>query len=156
MSKFALFLIILSLMMLAGVFVYIAKPFEKIQLQNDKTRKEDLMKVAAALEHYKADYGRYPPNKSSSYTIQAYSYDAVWGTPFNPYLSTLPKDSGPRRYVYWSDGQSFRLYAALERPEQEPKACGTKTIDCPNVPEKNLCGPNLACNFGITSGNITP
>ncbi|MGE5041355.1 MAG: type II secretion system protein GspG [Candidatus Levyibacteriota bacterium] len=156
MNKFALFLIILSLLALGCVYVYIAKPFQRIASQNDQTRKQDIMKVAAALESYRNDYGRYPPYDASSYTIVAYSYNIAWGTPFNPYLTTTPKEKSPRRYVYWSDGQSFRLYAALERPQDEPKACGSLTADCPNVPEKDLCGPNLACNFGVTSGNVSP
>lgn len=160
MSKFALFLIVLAILITLGVVFYLIQPLKKLSLKHDAKRKEDLMKIAAALEKYHGDYGMYPKYDEAAYIIVTSSYEVPWGTPFNPYLDVLPKDTSPRRYVYWSDKesnyQSFRVYASLEDPQDEKNACGTLKADCPNVPAPFLCGSNLPCNYGVSSGNISP
>ncbi len=160
MSKFALFLLFLSVLIVLGVVFYLTQPLKKLALKHDVKRKEDLMKIAAALEKYHNDYGMYPQSDESRFIIVTSSYEVNWGTPFSPYLETLPQDTSPRRYVYWSDKesnyQSFRIYASLEDPQDEKNACGTLTKDCPNSPGAYLCGKNIACNYGVSSGNISP
>lgn len=160
MSKFALFLIFLAILIVLGVIFYLTQPLKKLALEHDKVRKNDLMKIAAALEKYHNDYGSYPQYDESQYIILANLAEIPWGSSFNPYLETVPKETRPRRYVYWSDKengfQSFRLYASLEDPQDEPKACGTLVKDCPNVPGQLLCGQNLPCNYGVSSENISP
>lgn len=134
----------------------IFKPFQGIYDKNDLQRKKDLFAIAKALESYKSNYGSYPDYDQAQYIIRAHEEDIKWGDPWTPYISVLPKDPWMlKRYVYWVDReggfQSYRLYASLN--SNDP-ICGTK--DCPHAPGQDLCGYMAACNYGVTSGNISP
>ncbi len=90
-------------------------------------------------------------------------YNAValdWGSGWAPYIDTLPRDpSGNQTYVYVvsSNGQSYWVYASLDRGGKDPKACNTNGTACSNVPEGTTCGTaGEACNYGISSPNVSP
>lgn len=160
MNKFALFLILLAFLIVAGVVFYLTQPLRWLALKHDTVRKDDLMKLAVALDKYYADHGKYPYYDEQKYIMISGTLEIPWGEAFNPYLSVVPKDEKPRRYVYWSDKengyQSYRIYTSLEVPSADLQACGTLDSECPSVPGKNLCGENLPCNYGVSSPNTTP
>jgi len=117
--------------------------------------------VQKALETYYQDNGRYPPYSASpSYRIvRLDGSTANWGQQFSPYMTTLPKDpKGSQTYVYFSssNGQSFWLYASLER-SNDPQACNSGN-PCVSLTSNsildNSCGG--ICNFAVASPNVSP
>ena len=65
------------------------------------------------------------------------------------YMAQLPADPvGSQKYYYVSDatGTQYQMYAHLEKSLDTitPAAAGTD------------CGTNGACNWGLSSGNISP
>lgn len=157
MTRFGAFLIFASMIVILIAFVNIANPMQYLWRRNDKIRINDLKKISAALEEYYSDYGHYPSYDTKSYTIRVDEQNVPWGTPWDPYLSLLPKDPWIGKYIYYSDNESgnrtFRLYASLDDPENGKDSCQG---ECPNVPDKNLCGKNKKCNYGVTSKNVSP
>lgn len=160
MNKFGGFLVFAGIIILCGIALYIANPLKNIADNNDKIREKDLLNISQALEKFHADYGRYPASSSKDFTIISVDQDIPWGTGWEPYITILPKDpSGSRRYVYVStvddNYQSYRIYASLEDPASIKNACSISG-ECSNAPGKDLCGGNAKCNFGVTSGNVSP
>lgn len=154
MSKFGLFLILISAVILAVVYLKIGKPFQGIERKNDAVRVKDLETIVRGLDLYYKDYGKYPMS-SSGYLIEDANGEVQWGASWSPYIPQIPNDPFFRKYVYVADKndnyQSFRLFASLEDPSSNPKAC---VGECKNVPEPNLCG-GFMCNYEITSGNVS-
>lgn len=146
----------------------VLNPFAQVQKANDAKRKSDLSQVGKALETYYQDNGKYPAH-SSSYTIIGLDGNpADWDTQFSPYMSKLPKDpKGFYKYVYFasSNGQSFWLYASLERGKDkegnplDPQLCnrGNPCVSLApsanNIPD-TACGGT--CNYAVTSSNVSP
>ncbi len=139
--------------LVTGVIVLI-NPVAQLEKAQDARRKSDLTQIQRALDLYYHDNGRYPP-VSAGYRIN----NIAWGASFAPYMGILPADpSSPgRTYIYnvSGDGQSFWLYANLARGAQDMQAC-TGGNDCPNVPAARQCGSGSACNYGISSPNVSP
>jgi hypothetical protein len=160
MSKFGVFLIFLSFLVILYAAFYIINPLKMIGQRNDAERVKNLENIAEGLRLYHRDYGSYPESSEDTFEITSTDKEVIhWGGSFAPYLMVVPKDkSKNRNYVYWSDNENgnktYKLYASLEYPEFISESCGEK--DCPNVPGKNLCGESLPCNYGITSGNVSP
>jgi general secretion pathway protein G len=149
-----LLIVIGLLAVLAGAILAIFNPFGQIQKSQDAKRKNDLAQVQRALELYYQDNGRYPVS-TASYQITGAAWGASWGS----YMAKLPADpTASKRYVYYSpvasSGQSYFLYANLDRGTTDPQACSGGT-DCPNVPAAKQCG-GVFCNFGLSSSNVTP
>ncbi|MCL5439272.1 MAG: hypothetical protein M1268_04810, partial [Patescibacteria group bacterium] len=71
----------------------------------------------------------------------------------------LPSDPNKsKKYVYYSsqDGQSYYLYASLDREGKDPQACNGGN-QCTNVPANVKCGSATdICNYGATSPNVNP
>ncbi len=160
MNKFGIFLFVLALMVIAYAIFYVWNPFKTVAQHNDEIRKADIAKISRALEAYDRDYGHYPAYDQDSLEIVVESEKRPWGSSWVPYLENLPRDpSVGRKYVYWSDKennfQTYRLYASLEDSSADRRSCYPH-IECPNVPGKFLCGQNLPCNLGVTSGNVSP
>jgi hypothetical protein len=136
-------------------------PIAQFQKGNDAKRKSDLSQVKRSLETYYQDNGRYPPHSSSPQyrIVRLDASTADWGQQFSPYMTILPKDPrGNYRYVYFasSNGQSFWLYASLERTA-DPNACNGGN------PCTSLTGNGIAdsacggvCNYAVTSPNVSP
>ncbi|MCL5434894.1 MAG: prepilin-type N-terminal cleavage/methylation domain-containing protein [Patescibacteria group bacterium] len=154
---------ILSILALAGLTA--VNPIAQFQKANDARRKADFSQIQKALETYYQDNGKYP---SSSITNPLYritipsqlgTTTVDWGTSWQPYMNLLPKDpSGSKYYVYYSTGQSYYLYASLDRGSGDPQSCQNLNAngECLNVPAANLCGTGVKCNFGVTSPNVSP
>lgn len=124
-------------------------PIGRIQKEKDAKRKENLGQIQKALEAYYNDYGSYPLNPSrNDYRIKGSDGNPVpWGDPWVPYMGTLPKDpSSSRNYVYCSSGQSYYLYVSLERGGP------ITTNNCSG----STCGTGIACNYGVSSSNVSP
>ncbi len=150
--------------------IVVLNPLAQIQKARDATRKSDLSQIQKALETYYQDQGRYPEYEFSppNYFIKtADANDSIkeWGTDWLPYMSTLPKDpsSPSRRYIYYSsnDGQTYYIYASLDRGASDPQACtgANNNNACPgpsggSIDMQNACGSR--CNYGVTSPNVSP
>ena len=141
----------------SAMALVLLNPVEQLRKTRDASRKGDLVQVQKALEAYYSDVGSYPTNTVSYTIFDANTGNPVsWGTSWSPYMNILPRDpSTSSRYVYVSSGQSYFLYANLERDSRDPQTCGGNGSPCPNAPV-NQCGGGAECNYGVTSPNATP
>lgn len=144
----------------AAIFVTM-DPLSQFQKARDTQRKNDLVEIQKALEQYYQDFNGYPASSGMfnlDYKIMYNGRELDWGGNFSPYMIKLPKDpDATRRYVYNGGGQqSFYLYASLERGGKDPASCNTSGTACPNVPANVYCGGTFACNYGVTSTNVSP
>jgi hypothetical protein len=92
---------------------------EFIAQSRDKTRLDDLAKIAGALEQYREQEGEYPSNGGAIQTMCTYQeFDA--GCKLKDVLDPLPEDplGDPAKNGYWysSDGKGFALIAAVDSP----------------------------------------
>ena len=78
-------------------------------------------------------------------------------------MNLVPKDpNSSHRYVYYapSDGQSYYIYANLERGSRDPQTCGGNGSACSSLSTNNIpssaCGSGVLCNYGVSSPNVTP
>jgi general secretion pathway protein G len=139
--------------LLAVGLVTVINPIEQIHKSQDAKRKSDLNAVQKALELYYQDNGRYPDSSALGRIIGT-SGDIPWGNSgFAPYMQVLPKDPGSGQYFYSSAGQSFYLFASLDRGSKDPQAC--KNTPCLHAGSAS-CGSGKVCNFGVSSPNVSP
>lgn len=136
-------------------------PLDQLRKSNDADRKNDLAQLQRALELYYQDNGSYPPS-SADYKIREGTTTLAWGSSWQPYMSSLPKDPSPTQsYQYYvppsSNGQTYYIYASLERGDKDPQACNGGNA-CTSIisgfPPPNSCGG--VCNYGVSSSNVTP
>lgn len=125
---------------LAGILFLSVAPAEQAKKGRDAQRKSDLSQIRLAVEKYYEDTKRYPVS-TSDFMIQSGNWDRPW----QPYMVKVPKDplatNKPYAYIAASDGQSYQIYALLER-KNDPQAC------------TGGCGPNGDYSYGVTSPNI--
>jgi len=149
-------------MLAATVFVAI-NPIAQLQKSNDAKRKADLESLQHALELYYQDKGSYPAS-SASFQIQSGTTTLAWGSSWQPYMTTLPKDpTAANSYIYYApasaNGQTYYLYANLQRGANDPQACN-KGNACSSIgsgagfPSAKACGGT--CNYGVSSSNVSP
>lgn len=136
-------------------------PAAQMQKARDSARKSDLGQIQKALEVYYNDYGRYPSSFENKIMSEGNETPARWGTSdWQSYMGTLPKDpSSPQRsYAYSSaTGESYYLYASLERGEKDAQTCRDENetyVECPNAPADG-CGEGIMCNYGVSSSNVS-
>jgi type II secretion system protein G len=138
-------------------------PFTQLQKSNDAHRKGDLESLQHALEMSYQDNGRYPTS-TASFQIQNGSSAVAWGSSWQPYITIVPKDPiAGNTYIYYSpassNGQTYYLYANLQRGANDPQACN-KGNACASIgsavgfPSANACGG--ICNYGVSSTNVSP
>ena len=154
-------------LLIAGVLLTL-NPFGQVQKANDAKRKSDLSQIQKALETYYQDSGRYPTHSSSPQyrIVRLDGTTADWGQQFQPYMATLPKD--PRStysYVYYASsvGQSYWLYASLERGKGrdgnplDPQLCN-KGNPCASLVGNGIADTSCGgiCNFAVSSSNVSP
>lgn len=145
---------------LATVLIATLNPFAQFQKSNDARRKSDLSQIQKSLEQYYSDNGRYPTSDENYYLIIGSSGTPIqFGSSWTPYMDVLPKDpNSSKTYVYYSpsssNGQTYFLYASLDRGGKDPQACNSDGSKCTNVPRQATCG-NI-CNFGVSSPNVAP
>lgn len=153
-----LIIVIGILSVLAAVLFSVINPFAQFQKANDGRRKSDLSQIQKALEQYYQDSGKYP-SSSDNYRIIGLDFNLVdWGQSWQPYMNVLPKDpSSLKTYVYYSpneaNGQSYYLYASLDRGGNDPQTCYPNGAKCLNAPTSGCGG---TCNYGVTSPNVSP
>lgn len=137
-------------------------PIGQLQKGWDAQRKSDLSQVQKALETYYQDNNKYPASSSQYRIIKTGTTEAVWGFDWTPYITVLPKDPGKsgKTYVYYatSTGQSYYLYASLDRGGKDPQACNTSGDACSSISSNGIsataCGGT--CNYGVSSSNVSP
>lgn len=146
--------------------VVLFDPVALIQKAMDSKRKSDLAKIQGALQQYYKDFGKYPPNPGDCLTdssqckmVRLDGTTANFGEDFNPYVKILPKDpSKNKTYVYYASGQTYYLYASLDRGGRDRKACDKDGGACDSIKtngiDYNACGE--ICNYGVSSGNVSP
>jgi len=140
-------------------------PLEQFKKANDSRRKADLSQIQKAVETYYQDNGSYPSSSLGGSALYRITSNAglttvEWGTSWSPYMNLLPKDpSASKNYVYYSAGQSYYLYASLDRGSLDPQSCqGMINGECQsigaNIGSAKSCGG--PCNFGVSSPNVSP
>ena len=154
-----LLIVIAVIGVLAIGIISIVKPVAQFQKANDARRKSDLSQIQKAIEQYYQDIGSYPPN-SADYRIIGLGGNVVgWGAQWLPYIGNLPADpSTSKKYVYVSTGQTYYIYASLDR-EDDPQACPSRY--CTSLSSNDIsltaCGAlEDICDYGVTSPNVSP
>jgi len=155
--------VIAVLGILAVVALASINPFAQLQKSNDAKRKTDLESLQHALEIYYQDNNKYPVS-SANFQIMSGSTTVTWGSAWQPYMATLPKDPIlANTYVYYSppssNGQTYYLYANLQRGMYDPQACNkgnacTTIGSAAGFPAVTACGGT--CNYGVSSSNVAP
>jgi len=135
-----------------GVIVFL-DPSAQLQKSRDAQRKSDLSEIQKALEVYYQDNNNYPVVTGGSYALG----DGGWATPWLPYMGTVPRDPSPlQNYVYYSSGQSYYLYASLERGSEDPQECNSGNA-CASLSGNNIpatqCGG--ICNYGVSTPDVS-
>lgn len=161
-TLFELIVAIGILGILVGGLLILINPIDSIKKAKDAKRKSDLSQIQKVMEQFYQDNGRYPNYDVTSYKIIGVSANATeaivdWGSPWTPYMNLLPKDpDSSKRYIYFSDdsGQSYRLYANLDRAGADAQSCPGTDHKCPSAPGGNACGG--VCNYGVSSPNVSP
>ena len=150
------------LAILTSVALAAINPLEQYRKAQDSKRKSDLSQTQKALEAYYQDLNRYPAADSSGQIVVSNdSADPTkeWGTSWSPYIDVLPVDpNGSKKYAYWADtaGQTYRLYAAIDRGSKDPASCAGGA-QCSALPLQGVsCGTGATCNYGVTSPNVSP
>jgi hypothetical protein len=145
---------------MAATLMTVLNPQTQMQKAQDAKRKGDLSQMQKALETYYNDYGQYPAQASSSdYRIKGLDGNPVsWGGSWDPYMTKLPADpTSSKKYVYVSSGQSYYIYASLDRKGNDSQACKSNGDPCVSAVTNNVstvCGDN--CNYGVSSPNVSP
>jgi len=144
---------------LAAAMLAIINPIAQLQKSNDAHRKTDLESMQRALELYYQDTGSYPPSSLNTFYISPGGTAILWDSPWQPYIKKLPKDPvSTNKYVYYSTGQAYYLYANLQRTN-DPQACNSggacqTTTGAGGFPGAYACGG--VCNYGVSSPNVSP
>ena len=112
----------------------------------DKTRKDDLEQMAAALKKYYDKKKEYPSTGGNLQTVCTYKDDDA-GCKLEDFIDPIPTDPlgdpGANGYWYASDGKSYTLIAAMELP-----ANATPPGSCPEAAPKHTKKANLYCLTG--------
>lgn len=142
---------------LAGGIISIVNPAAQLQKARDARRKTDFSQIQKAFETFYQDVGRYPASNASYQILRLDNSAVVWGTAFLPYMTAVPEDpNNSKNYVYYSpNGQTYYLYASLDRGGADPQACKSDGSKCNNAPV-GACGTGVICNYGVSSPNVSP
>lgn len=154
---------------LSAMVVTLLNPTEQFAKARDAQRKSDLSQIQKSLEQYYQDTGKYPSSTANTFKIVGLNGGTVdWGTSNAnnwPYMNLLPKDpDNARTYVYYSTGQTYYLYASLERGSKDSQACNSgsacTSLGASPKPSSTKCSStgntSIICNYGVTSPNTTP
>lgn len=136
----------------------VLNPIAQIEKARDAKRKSDLAQLQRILEAYYQDNGAYPDNNGNYQIIGQDNVPKPWGSQWVPYINQLPRDD-TREYVYYSpDGQSYYVYASLERGGEDPQACNTEGVVCSSISTNGISEEACdgVCNYGVSSPNVSP
>ena len=142
---------------LAVAAIMALDPVAQLQKSNDTRRKSDLAQVQRALESYYQDNNQYPIAKVGPYQITG----VVWGSNWQRYMNILPMDpNSGKKYVYYSEGQTYYIYANLDRGTLDSAVCKNldangecSSISINKIPAKSCGG---LCNYGVSSPDVSP
>ena len=168
-----LLVVVVILGIIATVTIY---SFNSAQaISRDDMRKNDLKKIAAALQLYYSDYGAYPISSSGQIKgclCSSVLTVCVWGavgctSAFTDnvtiYMRIVPADPSGYNYYYrtvdvGAVNQGYQLYAHLENLRDSgclPGSNGKPNCASPaNIPSGVTCGAGVACNFALTSPKV--
>jgi prepilin-type N-terminal cleavage/methylation domain-containing protein len=158
---------------LVMVALAILDPFAQIKKTYDARRKADLSQIQKALESYYEDNGSYPCSSENYFRIKISCADISDGLAFDgattwpKYMNVIPADPDSKKsYKYYSpNGQTYYLYASLDRGDKDPSACNPGTQDeCGSIATvgKDIqCAPypytsTITCTYGASSPNTKP
>lgn len=154
---------------LSAIVLAVLNPLEQFNKSQDARRKGDLAQIQRGLEVYYNDFQKYPPvyqapNINRISTDGTSSTAVAWGSDWRPYMDILPLDPKvAKSYAYWADaaGQSYVLFAALDRGSKDPQACNggsacARTVGTGIGGTNITCGTNISCTYGVSSPNISP
>ncbi|MFH1187172.1 MAG: type II secretion system protein GspG [Candidatus Levyibacteriota bacterium] len=146
------------LAILATISIAVLDPITQFHKANDARIKSDLSQIEKSLEQYYEDNSKYP-DATANYKIDSLGTEIDWGTAWQPYMNILPKDprSPNQVYVYYSpDGQSYYIYANLNRAED--KSLCNLGLACESLSQFGIAGNSCGtvCNFGVSSQNVSP
>lgn len=153
-------IIIATLIVIGSVVQLLFQPIEKAQIWMDSKKKSDLLLVVNGLEQYREINGTYPKSDANNRiynTLDGVHWGAEWD---DRYLHKLPLDLNfTKSYAYYSaDGNSFYLYASLERSGEDKDACHPDGSACDSIKENGInehaCGDNAICNYSVSSDSL--
>jgi len=146
-------IVIIGILVTMGIFA-----FQSSQKKSrDARRKVDLNQISRALEMYNNDHGAYPDATGDGLISgcgASFTEPCDWTTTFGndstvTYMVKLPTDpTSTWTYVYKEATKGYYLYARLENLE-DSSFLESGPIEYTDV----LCGPELNCNFVLTSSN---
>lgn len=151
------------LAILTAALIVSFNPIDQLHKAYDSRRKSDLAQIQRALETYYQDYNKYPQSDQSdpsNYEIAPGGTDVPWGSAWQPYINELPTDPGRKTYAYYSNGgQTYYLYASLDRGSVDSQACTGINNACSGAGSgisnyQTACGG--VCNYGVSSSNVSP
>jgi hypothetical protein len=89
----------------------------------DARRRSDLTAIAEALQAYRETFGKYPFTNGNVQSVCQYERNDVLCLlrPFG--LSLIDPTGVERGYWYSSDGNTFSLYASMDRPPERAESC---------------------------------
>ncbi len=167
-----LLVVIGILAVLTVAFLVTLNPVDQLHKAYDARRKSDLAQIQRALQTYYQDNNKYPgysynsanPSDPSNYEIEPGVAPGVtptpvpWNSSWQPYINVLPADPGGNKYIYYSSGgQSYYLYASLDRGSLDSQACNGGLV-CSSLSLNSIsstaCGGT--CNYGVSSPNVSP
>lgn len=163
-------IIIFSLLVVISVPNFILS----LRRARDQVRRDDLGVLVHAMDVYGNDFGEFPPASNDGRIMDCKSPDETvtidkkgrlvvnllpcdWGkdsfvdlTPGSSivYISVLPRDPDYQkgvRYLYFSDGSRYQIFASMEGGKSEAE------YDSKIVARGLMCGSNI-CNVGRSYG----
>lgn len=175
-----LIIVIAIISILVVTVLAVLDPLAQFQKANDARRKSDLSQMQKALESYYQDKGRYPKTRGDPSTNPYYCFQDFFKTPpdvgqylyycmgtsWAPYMDVVPSDPTPgHSYQYYAsaDGQTYYIYARLERGNKDPSVCNGGNR-CQSIDDLGLTNlfctlpgkGNLVCNYEVSSPNTSP
>lgn len=149
-------MIIMGILVTIGVTAFTSS----MKKGRDSTRKANLRAITNALEMYYNDNGRYPAGDTNGAIVGCSSVLPITPTPCainsafkdangTMYMQQLPTDPvSSQKYYYRAPATNqYQIYARLENL-QDP-------LLTPAPASPPSCG-SANCNWGLSSGNITP
>ncbi|HBB76968.1 MAG: hypothetical protein US77_C0012G0010 [Microgenomates group bacterium GW2011_GWC1_38_14] len=135
-------------------------PKAQLDKSRDGRRKSDLAQIVKAIEEFYQDNGSYPSSTANK-IVDLQNNVIDWGKPWVPYMNIVPADpNSGKNYVYFSNGQSYYLYASLDRGTKDQQACkgaqGCNSLTTLGIGSQ-ACGPSegATCDYVVTSPNVS-
>ncbi len=119
------------------------------EVSRDAKRKSDLELIRSGIEIYKSDCGGYPAGSGDPAAVLSPSGNGLVGNGLmttcattNTYISLVPLDpvAPSRNYLYFSNGTTYEICAALEQSQASAVTCGGSSS----------CGSST-CNYKVVN-----